>query len=145
MKALVPGTPFGTLRSEMDRLFDRFFDRDLGDLASLGEWAPRLDLSESKDLLCVRIEVPGIRPDDITVTLEEDVLTIRGEKKNEREEKSERYYRMERSFGTFARTVRLPAHVDAEKVSATFKDGVLTIAMPRGAPLKGTQIPVKIG
>jgi len=132
-----------TLRHEMDRLFDRFFEPRWEDFPSLGEWAPQLDVSETKDSLVVKTEVPGIDPKEIQISLQEQLLTIKGEKKQEKEEKDERYHRVERAYGAFTRALRLPVAVDAEKVTATFKNGLLTIKLPKTPAAKGTTIPIK--
>ena len=143
MRALTPWTGLTAIKKEMDRLFDRFVDLEFPDLPGLGEWNPTLDISETRDALVVKAEIPGIEPKDIQVSLQEQVLTITGEKKQEKEEKDEHYYRRERAYGAFARSVRLPALVDEGKVSATFKNGLLTITLPKTAAAKGTTIPIK--
>jgi HSP20 family protein len=140
MKALTPWTGMTALKKEMDRLFDRFWE---GDFPRFGEWSPQLDVTDTKEALVVKAEVPGIDPKEIDLTLQGDVLTIKGEKKGEKDEKDERHYRAERSYGAFARAIRLPVPVEAGKVSATFKNGVLTVNLPKGAAAKGTTIPVK--
>jgi HSP20 family protein len=131
------------MRKEMDRLFDRFWEGDFPQLPALGEWAPALDVSETKDAVLVKAEVPGMESKDIQLSLQEQVLTIKGEKKQEKEEKDEHYYRSERSYGAFARAVRLPTPVDGSKVTATFKNGVLSVTLPKAAAAKGTMIPIK--
>lgn len=143
MRALQPWTGLTSLRKEMERLFDRFWEGDLPELLPVGEWSPRLDLSETKDALVVRTEIPGIDPKEVQVSLQEQVLTIKGEKKQEKEEKDEHHYRMERSYGVFARSVRLPAPVEREKVTAKFKNGLLTITLPKAPAAKETTIQVK--
>ncbi|HEX7128178.1 MAG TPA: Hsp20/alpha crystallin family protein [Thermodesulfobacteriota bacterium] len=146
MKAITPFTPFSgltTLRREMDRLFDRFSEFELPDLRWSGEWAPALDVSETRDAIVVKAEVPGIDPSQIEVTLEEGLLTIKGEKTEEKEAKEEQVYRKERVYGAFARAIRLPAAVDAAKVDATFKNGVLTVTLPKTPAAKGKTIQVK--
>jgi HSP20 family protein len=143
MRALVPFSSFGSLRKEMDRLFERFGDWDLPELRAMGEWTPALDVSETKDGFAVKAEVPGMEPTDIQVALENQVLSIKGEKREEKENKDEQYYRMERAYGAFARSVRLPVPVDGSKVTAAFKNGVLTVNLPKAPGAKGTQIPVK--
>lgn len=130
-----------SLRREMDRVFDRLWEGDA--FGQMGEWNPSTDLSETKDALVAKIEVPGIEPKDIHVNLENGVLTIKGEKRQETEKKDEHFYRMERSYGSFVRSIRLPVMVDAAQVSATFKNGLLTITMPKSAEARGTEIPVK--
>jgi HSP20 family protein len=122
---------------------DRFFEPKWEEHAALGEWAPSLDLAESKEAFVVKAEVPGMEPGDIQVSLLENLLTIKGEKKLEKEEKDERYHRVERNYGTFARSVRLPVAVDGSKVDARFKNGLLTVTLPKMPGAKGTTIPVK--
>ena len=144
MKALAPWTGFTTLQKEIDRLFERFWEPKWDEFPALaGEWTPSLDLSETKDALVVKAEIPGIEPKEIEVSLQDQVLTIKGEKRQEKEEKDEHYFRMERSYGGFVRSIRLPVPVDGSKVSATFKNGLLTVKLPKTPAAKGTTIPVK--
>ena len=91
----------------------------------------------------VKAEIPGVEQKDINVSLEDQVLTIKGEKHHEKEEKDEKYHRVERSWGAFTRALRMPVAVAGDKVSATFKDGMLTIMLPKAPEAKGTTIPVK--
>ncbi len=142
MRALAPWTGLTSLKKEMERLFDRFWEGDFPELSAGGEWSPRLDLSETKDALVVKAEIPGIEPKEIQVSLQDQVLTIKGEKKQEKEEKDEHRYRMERSYGVFARSLRLPVPVDREKVAAKFKNGLLTITLPKMPVARGTAIPI---
>jgi HSP20 family protein len=127
----------------MDRLFERFFDSPWAELPALGEWNPALDVTEGKDAVTVKAELPGVDAKDVGVSLEGDVLTIKGEKEQKKEEKDERQHRVERSWGAFMRSVRLPAPVDNSKVTASFKNGVVTITLPKAAGAKGTTIPIK--
>jgi HSP20 family protein len=143
MKALTPWTGVTALRKEMDRLFDRFWETDWPAWPALGDWMPKVDVADTKDAFMVTAEIPGIDPKDITLTLDGDALTIKGEKKHEKEEKEGTYFRMERAYGAFARTMPLPAPVEAGKVTATFKNGILTVKLPKGAAAKGTLIPIK--
>lgn len=143
MRALMPRT--GALRREIDRLFDRFLEPGWTALPSLAEWEPKVDVSETKDAVIVKAEVPGVDQKDIGLSLQEGVLTIKGEKEEEKEEKDKHYHRVERSYGAFARAIRLPAAVDSGKVNATFKDGVLTVTLPKTLAAKGTAIPIKAG
>ncbi len=143
MKGLTPWTGMTALKKEMDRLFERFWETDFPEWPALGEWAPKLDVADTKEALVVTAEIPGIEPGEIELTLQDQVLAIKGEKKHEKEEKEEQYYRMERSYGAFARTIRLPVPVDASRVTATFKNGLLTVTLPKGAAAKGTTIPIK--
>lgn len=142
MRALTPWTGPG-LRREMDRLFDRFFDTPWAEMQTLGDWTPAMDVTEGKDAITVKAEVPGVEPKDISVSLEGDLLTIKGEKEQKKEEKDERQHRVERTYGAFLRSVRLPATVDGSKVSATFKNGVVSVTLPKTPAGKGTTIPIK--
>ncbi len=145
--ALMKWTPFGeltTFRREMDRLFERFF----GELPGLGlpgmVWAPRLDMSETKDSLVVKAELPGLEAKDLDISVSGDTLTIKGEKKQEKEEKDEHRHLIERSHGAFSRMVELTAPVAADKIKATFKNGVLTITLPKTEEAKRKAIPIKV-
>jgi HSP20 family protein len=145
MRALTPWTGLSTMKRDLDRLFDRFWEGDFPQLPAMGEWAPALDVSETKDAVMVKAEAPGMDANDIELSLDGDVLTLKGEKKQEKEEKDEHYYRTERSYGAFARAVRLPASVDGSKVAASFKNGLLTVTLPKAPAAKGTTIPIKAG
>jgi HSP20 family protein len=142
MKALLPGNGLTVLRNEMDRLFNRVWEGDLPE-RSLGEWSPVLDFSETKEFFFVKMEVPGMDPKEIKISLQDHILTISGERKKEEEEKDERFYRAERSYGFFTRSIRLPMPVDDYKVNAVFKNGVLTIAIPKAEASKGIFVPIK--
>jgi HSP20 family protein len=142
MRALAPWAGLGSLRKDMDRLFDTL-DWDIPGVRRGVEWTPALDVSETKDAFVVKAEVAGIDPKDISVSLESQTLTIKGEKKEEKEEKDQQYYRMERAYGAFARAVHLPATVDGSKVTAGFKNGLLTVTLPKAASAKGNTIPIK--
>jgi HSP20 family protein len=131
------------VKSEMDRLFDRFAELRWNELPALGDWAPSMDVSETKESLVCKVEVPGMEQKDIQISLQENLLTIKGEKRQAKEEKEEHYHRIERSYGAFTRSLRLPVAVDAGKVTATVKSGVLTVTLPKTPAAKGTTIPVK--
>ena len=139
---MLPGNGLTVLRKEMDRLFDRLWEGELPE-PRLGEWSPTIDFSETKDAFLVKTEVPGIDPKEIQVSLQDHVLTISGERKKEEEEKDERFYRIERSYGAFTRSIRLPAPVDEHKVNAVFKNGLLMITVPKSAAGKGTFVPIR--
>ena len=144
MRALMPAPGLSSFRKEMDRLFNRFWEDDGGDLPTLREWVPSVDFSESDDAYVARVEIPGLEPKDVQVTLQENVLTVKGEKKEEIKQKDERYYRMERSYGAFSRSIRLPSPVDGTKVSAVFHNGVLTVTVPKTPEAKAATIPIKV-
>jgi HSP20 family protein len=142
-QGLMPWMGFGSVKSEMDRLFDRLAATKWDEFPTLGEWCPSMDISETKDSLVVKLEVPGMDQKDIRISLQENLLTITGEKTQEKDEKEERYHRVERSYGAFTRGVRLPVGVDGSKVMATFKNGLLTVTLPKTPAAKGTTIPIK--
>lgn len=125
------------LRSQMNRMFDEFFEKPFGLGSFFGErefggtFEPQIDVTETDKALTISSELPGLEPNDIDISLDRDVLTIRGEKRAEKEEKGARHYRLERSYGSFSRSIRLPSEVEAEKIDATFKRGVLKIKLPK--------------
>jgi HSP20 family protein len=108
------------------------------------EWLPLVDVSETDAAVRVTAELPGVQTKDVDISLTDDLLTIRGEKKSEQSETKRDYHRVERSYGTFTRTVRLPAAVDTDKVEATFKEGVLTITMPKREQTKTRKVKVDV-
>ena len=127
---------------EVDRLLSDIFSRDTFRLG--GEWAPVVDMSETKDEMIVRAEVPGMAKEDITVTLQDNVLTLRGEKKEEKRELDATFHRIERSYGSFVRSFTLPTLVQVEKVVATYKDGVLTVTLPKAEEVKPKEISISV-
>jgi HSP20 family protein len=143
---MMRGLPrIGTMsfRNEIDRLFDRIAELKGSEPLTLGDWVPSMDVSETKDSVVCTLEVPGVEERDLLVSLQENLLTIKGEKCKEREEKDEHRHRVERSYGVFTRSLRLPAAVEASKVTATVKNGVLTVTLPKMPAAKGTAVPVK--
>lgn len=123
----------------------RIFDELLAERTVPGgtRWAPALDVTESDGSWVLSVELPGAKREDIDIEVHEDVLTVRGEKKSEREEKSEKRHYVERFYGGFTRSFRLPGHVDAERIKAGFKDGVLTIEIPKTEAQKPKVIDIK--
>jgi HSP20 family protein len=111
--------------------------------SAAGRLAPSVDVSEDDGNYIVTAELPGTKREDVTVELEDDVITIRGEKRNEREEKKEKKRFVERSYGTFSRSFTLPANADGEKVSAAFKDGVLTVTIAKRPETKPRVVDIK--
>ncbi len=132
------------MRREMDHLWDYFFEERPGRREEVGQWLPSLDLSETKDEFVVKAEVPGIDPKNIDISLSEGMLTIKGEKKQEKEEKDENYHFVERSYGSFIRSVRLPGQVQEDKVKASYKDGVLKVALPKSEEARKKEIKIKV-
>ena len=144
-RELAPFREFDRMRKEMDRLWDSFFEgghRKRGEEA--GEWFPALDVSETKNDIVVKTEVPGLDPKDIDISLSEGVLTIKGEKKQEKEEKEENYHLIERSFGSFSRSIRLPRDVQGDKISASYKNGLLKVTLPKSEEAKKKEIKIKV-
>ena len=129
--------PFVTFRREMDRMFDHFFDGFNGRGSNgAGAIAPAIDLDETDKEMVVTAELPGVSEKDIEVSLAGDMLTIKGEKKTETEEKKGNSTYTERRYGSFARSLRLPFEVKDEQVDAKFKDGVLTVRLPKPAEMQ---------
>ncbi|MFB0533339.1 MAG: Hsp20/alpha crystallin family protein [Desulfatiglandales bacterium] len=133
------------LRRDMDRLFARLRD-DFGmpHLPKIVRDLPFIDLSETEDDLIVNAEIPGINPEDLDISITEDILTIKGEMKQEFVEESENYHRMERQYGSFSRTLQLPCRVMIEDVKATYAKGILHIIMPKCKPERARAFKIKI-
>lgn len=133
-----------TLRDEIDRLFEE----PLSELARTSQLfsglTPPLDLHETKDNFIVKAELPGMKKEDIEVSLHNGSLSISGERKNEEKFEGANVYRSERSFGCFQRTITLPAAVAADKIKAQYKDGVLTVTLPKAEEAKPKQIDVQV-
>jgi HSP20 family protein len=141
----IPAPTLSTLRKEVDRFLERMREGDALELLSSTDWIPNVDFAEKPDAYAVNVEVPGIDPKDIEVVFQNGLLTIRGQKvKSESEEKGARFYRSERSYGAFARNLRIPTAVDDKLITATFKHGLLTILLPKTAETRGQAIPIKI-
>ncbi|HMN42533.1 MAG TPA: Hsp20/alpha crystallin family protein [Phycisphaerales bacterium] len=139
------GGPLDMLHREMDRVFDRFFDGPWGGTASLaapfaGDFAPPLDIAEGDKEITVRAELPGVDPSRIELKVVGDVLTLSGTKEDQREDSGEGFYRSERVFGSFSRSIVLPESVDPDRVNAEFRNGVLNVRMTK----KPTAVPRKI-
>lgn len=133
--------PFVSLRRAMDRVFDDF-NTDIFELApdtwseSMRSFTPRLDMEEKEDCIVLSAELPGMTDKDVQVELNKDYLTIKGEKKSEREESTANRYFSERNFGSFERTIRLNSDINRDKIEATVKHGVLTVTLPKSAEAK---------
>ena len=143
---LIQWRPFrevSRLRSEMDRLWDEYFGPGRRAFRMEEAWLPAVDVSETGDKITVKAEIPGMEAKDIEISMVGDTLTIKGEKKAEKEEKDENYHMVERSYGSFSRAMKLPAVVDAEKVEATYKNGVLTVVLPKKEEVKPKAIEIK--
>ncbi len=146
--AITRWRPFRDLMSvqdEMNRLFDDFFGRPVmrRDWTEAA-WCPCVDVSETKDSVIINTEIPGMSKDDVKVSIQDNVLTLSGEKKQENEEKDANYHRTERSYGSFSRSFTLPTTVQADKVKAAYKDGILRITLPKSEEVKPKQIPITV-
>lgn len=139
------GSSITRLRSDVDQLFEQFFRDPWGSmLRGLGE-GPLVDVAESDDAVTVSAELPGVDPKEIDIDVSGNVLTIRGEKKQEHEEKDRNYHFVERSFGRFQRSIQLPASVDPDKVDAVCKNGTLTITLNKKPDAQRKRIEIKPG
>ncbi|HVV01899.1 MAG TPA: Hsp20/alpha crystallin family protein [Verrucomicrobiae bacterium] len=133
-----------SLRDEIDRLFEAPLAALSGPSQLLGGWTPSLDVFENKDNVIVKAEVPGMKKEEIEVSLHDGTLSISGERKSNQEFKEAEVYRSERFVGRFQRTVTLPAPVASDKVKAQYKDGVLTVTLPKTEEAKPKQIDVNV-
>jgi HSP20 family protein len=137
-----------TLQNQINRLFGEispFSVRVHGEETPVAMWAPPVDVTETKDVLGFKFEVPGFKQDELTLTVENGALTLEGERKFEEEKKDKNYHRVERSYGRFYRSFGLPANLDVSKVSATLADGVLTVELPKREEAKPKSIPIGTG
>ena len=146
MIAIERWRPFGSVArwdSEVNRLFDGFFGRPA---ASNGErmWVPALDMYETKDEIVLNFELPGVREKDVTLSITGDVLTLEGERGFDSDVKGENYHHVERVFGKFERSVQLPMEVQADKVQATYRDGMLEVKLPKAEEVKPREIKINI-
>jgi HSP20 family protein len=133
------------MKSEMDNLWDSFFETGLTKrTGAKGYWLPALDVSESETDLVVEAELPGVDEKDIDISLSDGLLTIRGERKQGKERKETDYHLVERSYGSFTRLIRLPKEVKTDKISASFKDGILKITSPKSEEAKKKEIKIKV-
>jgi len=135
-----------SVQREINRLFDDYFrggsQADTSMSASL--WTPAVDIAEKDSEYLVKVELPGVNKEDVKITLESNILTIRGEKKQEHEEKGKSFHRVERSYGSFQRSFTLPTTVKSDKIDAVYKDGVLHISLPKAEESRPKQIEVKV-
>ena len=132
------------LRDEMNRLFEGTLTPFGGNAGLFGGWTPALDMYEDKDNVFVKLEVPGMKKEDIDISLHDGMLSVTGERKEEKEERKGESFRSERYFGRFHRTVTLPTQVNGDKVKATYKDGILTVELPKSEEAKPKQIQVNV-
>jgi HSP20 family protein len=136
---------FKTLQNQLNRLFEPFARYAVGDedLVS-GTWVPPVDVAETQDRILVRAEVPGMKQEDIQIEFENGLLTIRGERRIEKSE-AMTWHRVERVYGNFSRSFTLPRTVDPEKITASYRDGILEIEVPKREEAKPKQIRIAVG
>jgi HSP20 family protein len=150
MSAITRWDPFkelDELQNRLSTLFDRVATRrqQVGnEVMTVAEWSPLVDITEDDREYLIKAELPEVKKEDVKVTVENGVLTITGERKFEKEEKGKKYHRIERAYGNFIRSFTLPDDADANKVSAEFKDGVLSVRVSKSDTAKPKQIEVKI-
>jgi HSP20 family protein len=131
-----------SLQGEMNRLFNTFFEDNGG---STRRWAPAMDLADAGDHLVLKADLPGLSEDDVRIEVHDRLLTVSGERKAEHDEKREGYYRMERAYGSFSRSVTLPDGVDADKIDASFDKGVLEVRIPKPEERKPHRVEITGG
>src|SRR3954453_3728463 len=141
-----PLRELSTLQNEMNRLFNTVFETpaSAGGGAPLRRWMPAMDLVETDDHFVLRADLPGLSQEDVKIELEDDVLTVSGERKAEHEEQKEGYHRVERAFGSFSRTLTLPQGVDPEAITASFDKGVLEVTIPKPEVRKPRRISIGV-
>ncbi len=143
-----PVAELNTIQNEINRLFNTFFDQPGTPTGRNGHgrrWLPAMDLVETADHYVLRADLPGLSDEDVNIQLEDNVLTISGERKTEQETKQEGFYRLERGFGSFARSLTLPEGVDPESVQAHFDRGVLEVRIPKPEQKKPRQVQIAVG
>jgi HSP20 family protein len=146
--SLVRWDPFRELEEASARL-SRFFQQPVrrmpeDDGTLLVDWAPAVDVQETEGEYLIKADLPEVKKDDVRVEIHEGMLSLQGERKQEKEEKGKRFHRVERAYGRFERRLALPAEVDTQKVSAEFKDGVLKVHLPKSASAKPKTVEVKV-
>jgi HSP20 family protein len=145
---LVRFDPLRELEGLTGRL-NRFFDGPLanklpGDGAIFGDWSPAIDIEETDGEYLLKTDLPAMKREEVKVGITDGVLTVEGERQHEKEEKGKKFHKIERSFGRFVRRVAVPTDVDQQKVSAEFKDGVLSVHLPKSESAKPRYVDVKI-
>jgi HSP20 family protein len=140
-----PFRELSSLQTEMNRLFNAAFEGPAGGNTAARRWTPAMDLLETEDQFVLRADLPGMSESDVSIELEDNVLTLSGERKAEHEEKREGFYRMERAYGSFSRSLTLPKGIDPEAVSAAFDRGVLEVRVPKPEQRKPRRISINAG
>lgn len=139
-----PFRELATLRDEMERLFDTFFGRRSALMEREYTYVPAVDVEETDNEFIVRAELPGMDKKNIKISLSEDAITISGERKRHKEEKSKTYHRIEMAYGKFTRTIEFPCEVDPASAKAVYKNGILTITVPKSEKAKPKEIEIEV-
>lgn len=147
--AVVRWDPFQdliTLQDRMNQIFEQTLARSRGDREGVvaSAWSPPVDIYETAESLVLRAELPGLSKEDIDIQVRDNRLTLKGERRHEKEVKQENYLRVERAYGTFQRTFALPTDIQPDKIRATFKDGVLEVSIPKAEAAKPKHIKVEV-
>jgi HSP20 family protein len=140
-----PFREFEDIQTRLNRLFEdlpsrRTMERDL----TFADWAPAVDVQETDKEYLIKADLPEVKKEDVKVQLQEGVLTLEGERRQEKEEKGKRFHRIEREYGKFVRRFTLPSEIDANQIEAEFKDGVLSVRLPKSAVAKPKAVEVKV-
>ena len=139
-----PFADISQLREQVNRLFEQSLTTSGHEPASMRTWAPTVDIEETKDALIIHAELPGIKPEEISIQVEGDTLTLRGERQIQREEKDKQFVRVERAYGAFQRSFTLGIPIKTDEVNACYNNGVLDITLPKAEEVKPKSIQVKI-
>jgi HSP20 family protein len=141
-----PVRELGTIQNEMNRLFNSFFDTPTpANGTTYRRWVPAMDLVETENAFVLKADLPGLSESDVNIELEDNVLTVSGERKSEHEDRKAGYYRVERSYGSFRRSLTLPEGVDPEAVKATFDKGVLEVTVPKPEQQQPRKVQITVG
>jgi len=140
-----PTREVDSLQSEVNRVFDAFFGSGSGSATRARRWVPAMDLVETEDHLVLKADLPGLSREDVNIEIKDGVLTVSGERRAEHQENSEGFYRVERAFGQFSRSMTLPDGIDAERVAAEFTDGVLEVRIPKPEARKPHRVTIGTG
>lgn len=147
LRILDPWRDFGSLQERINRMFDdtmRALNPQESEEFGRGAWMPAVDIHETEDGYVVKADLPGLKKEDIQIDLKDSTLTLKGEKKFEEKVSKDNYIRTERAYGTFIRSFTLPHNVDAEKIKASYRDGVLELTLPKKEEAKPKQIKVEV-
>lgn len=137
-----PFREMASMREDMERFFDSMLGRYPRERAE-GFWAPAVDVEETNDAMILRAEIPGMKKEDIKVTVADDTVTIAGERRHEAEQKNKTFHRIERAYGSFQRTIVMPVSIQGDKATASYKAGVLELVLPKAEKVKAREITIE--